>query len=106
MVISLTYKAVPVLKEHLYFHTALLLIPMKLVFCQCFPRGVLQYLVLYLHLYSILSLFLCMMFENVQFHFFKCVAVHHYLLKRLSFLHCIFLFLCYILVDHKCMCLL
>ena len=68
MVISPIYKAVQMLKENLYFHMTLFLITMK-VFCQCFPLGVLQYLVLYLHLYSILSLFLYRMLQNVQFHF-------------------------------------
>ena len=40
------------------------------VFCLCFPLGVLWFLILHLDLYSILSLFLCMVLESVLVSFF------------------------------------
>ena len=64
------------------------------VFCLCFPLGVLQFLVLHLDLSSILSLFFCVWWQELfQFNSFthSCPVSQHHLLKRLSFLHCIFL---------------
>ena len=51
------------------------------------------------------ELFLCLLLGNVLLSLFSHVAVQlseHHLLKRLSFLHCVFSPLCHRLGDHRC----
>ena len=64
------------------------------LFYVCSPLGVLEFLVLYLDLYCILSLFF--LYDITKCSSFILLQLvdqfsQHHLLKRLSFLHCIFL---------------
>ena len=64
------------------------------VYYVCFAPRVLSFLAINLSLPTILSLFLCIVFRRCSSFIVLHVSVQfsqHHLLKRLSFLHCIFL---------------
>ena len=102
MVASPTYKAVQMLKGHLYFHMTWLLITMKVVFYKCvlwfmsvFSSR--NFIVSGLTFTSLVQFQFIFVYDvtkcSISF-FLLCVAVRffqHCLLKRLSSLHCIFL---------------
>ena len=74
------------------------------VFCLCFPLGVVQCLAYIESLIHFEFIFVCSIKECSNFNLLH-VAVQfsqQHLLKRLSFLHCIFFFFCHRLVYHRC----